>query len=77
MMNISEKIVDFIFNIYTICLLGSVGVFLLISASIDKSNETRAREKEQALYCLDRAMVVATINDIAVCVPLEVVEKIK
>lgn len=76
-MNISEKIVDFIFNIYTACLLGGVGMFLLISASIDKSNETRAREKEQALYCLDRAMVVATINDIAVCVPLEVVEKIK
>lgn len=76
-MNISEKIVDFIFNIYTVCLVGAVGMFLLISASIDKSNETRAREKEQALYCLDRAMVVATINDIAVCVPLEVVEKIK
>jgi len=77
MMNISEKIVDFIFNVYTVCLLGGVGIFLLISASIDKSNETHVREKEQALYCLDRAMVVATIDNIAVCVPLEVVEKIK
>lgn len=76
-MNILEKIFNLIYNVYTACLLGGLGMFLLISASIDKSNETRAREKEQALYCLDRAMVVATINDIAVCVPLEVVEKIK
>lgn len=76
-MNISEKIVDFIFNGYTMTILLGSLAFVMIMAGSDKIKANEALEKEQALYCLDRAMVVATINDIAVCVPLEVVEKIK
>lgn len=77
MKNIAEKIVNFIFNGYTMAILLGSFVFAIIMAGSDKQKADEALKKEQALYCLDRAMVVATIDNIAVCVPLEVVEKIK